>query len=487
MTQKIRNITSIVIKNFQSHRKTILNLDEGVNVIVGPSDVGKTAILRALGWVFFNEPSGDAFIRMGEKEASVEVKYDDGFSVKRIRNKSFNGYHIFHPEYDEVKKLSGFGSGVPEEIIDITGVRKFQITDDLNSGITYQTQLEGAFLLSQSKDKKAKAIGAISNVNIIDKALKLGKSYIKDYRKIVNESEEETNQIEDTLKEFDSLNDEKQSLKNLKSQYNDITNIENDKNKLSELNNRLVELNKEILYEHSVINSLEFIPNATNEYNGVNILISKGVDLNRLFMTLITVSNNISLNQKIISNTNYVDDMTILSSELSLLIKKYNSTLSVFKNLNRVEEEIKNNNIVIEKTKDVDTIIKNYIEIENVSNIYNKLRNLNNKLNQLDLELNTLIKDLDSNLYNNTCEYYNFVINKISDYFKLYPLYTSYIQVIDEYKKTLSIINNEQNEINDLLSKYIYFLKESKICPLCGAEISEEHINKIMEEYKNEL
>ena len=49
-------IKSIHLRNFQRHKKLDIDLSEGVNVIVGPSDIGKTAILRALYWLRFNRP-----------------------------------------------------------------------------------------------------------------------------------------------------------------------------------------------------------------------------------------------------------------------------------------------------------------------------------------------------------------------------------------------------------------------------------------------
>lgn len=487
MTRKIRNIKSIIIKNFQSHNKTILNLDEGVNVIVGPSDVGKTAILRALGWVFFNEPSGDSFIRMGEKEASVEIKFDDGYSVKRIRNKSFNGYHINHPDYEEIKKLSGFGSGVPDDVIEITGVKKFQITDDLNSSITYQTQLEGAFLLSQSKDKKAKAIGAISNVNVIDRALKLGKNYIKDYKREARESEEEIEHIDEKLKEFESLDLEKESLKNLDYIYKDILTLEEKKEKLTTLLSKLNNVEDGIKEEKNLINNLKFIPEATNEFNDVNLLISHGASLNRMFSMLVSNYKNINLNKNIIEKTNYIDKALSEHKIVTSLIKKYNILSNQLFNLKRVEEDILFNKKIVNETKDIDIKIKQFKEIEIISNKCNILHNLNNRLQTINYEINKISIFLDNENYQLVLNNYNYLINLISNYIKLIPLYKSLQANFEDVKFTKSIINNEQNVINDSLLKYIEFLKESKICPLCGAELNEEHINKIMEEYKYEL
>jgi len=44
-------INSLTIQNFQSHKNTTLEFDNGINIIIGQSDSGKTAIIRALNWV----------------------------------------------------------------------------------------------------------------------------------------------------------------------------------------------------------------------------------------------------------------------------------------------------------------------------------------------------------------------------------------------------------------------------------------------------
>ena len=47
-------IKKIELHNFQSHEYTEMEFDRGLNVILGNSDVGKTAILRAIKWALYN-------------------------------------------------------------------------------------------------------------------------------------------------------------------------------------------------------------------------------------------------------------------------------------------------------------------------------------------------------------------------------------------------------------------------------------------------
>ena len=72
------SITKLTLENFQSHKYTVINFDEGLNSIVGATDSGKTAIFRALKWALYNDPSGDYFIRTGEDYVSVKVELSNG-------------------------------------------------------------------------------------------------------------------------------------------------------------------------------------------------------------------------------------------------------------------------------------------------------------------------------------------------------------------------------------------------------------------------
>ncbi|MCG4585937.1 AAA family ATPase, partial [Anaerosalibacter bizertensis] len=86
----MKYIKKVVLENFQSHKYTELEFDEHLNVIVGPSDQGKSAIIRGIKWALFNEPSGNFFIREGANDCSVTVIFNDNTKIKRYKSKSKN-------------------------------------------------------------------------------------------------------------------------------------------------------------------------------------------------------------------------------------------------------------------------------------------------------------------------------------------------------------------------------------------------------------
>ena len=112
-------INSLTISNFQSHKKTGLEFDKGINVIIGPSDSGKTAILRALNWVVNNKPAGDAFRSNwgGDTRAQLQIEDINKSQIQRYKGGKGNLY-LWDEKASTIltSQFNSFGQDVPEEI-----------------------------------------------------------------------------------------------------------------------------------------------------------------------------------------------------------------------------------------------------------------------------------------------------------------------------------------------------------------------------------
>jgi len=89
-------LKKLVLENFQVHPKLSLDLDPHITCIIGPSDVGKSAVIRALRWLCQNVPDGAEFIRDGTKQAIVTLQAD--------------GKTIIHPRHR--KQLPTWSGGI---------------------------------------------------------------------------------------------------------------------------------------------------------------------------------------------------------------------------------------------------------------------------------------------------------------------------------------------------------------------------------------
>lgn len=153
-------INKLKIENFQSHRETELEFHPGVNVIVGSSDMGKSAVIRALYWACNNKPSGDGFRSHWEGDTAVRVTFPDGWVERSKSGKTKNQYRL-ETKGNEVEVFNSFNQTVPDEIVQLINM------DDLN----WHLQMSTPFLLSARAGEVAKYLNSIVNLDVIDRTV----------------------------------------------------------------------------------------------------------------------------------------------------------------------------------------------------------------------------------------------------------------------------------------------------------------------------
>lgn len=200
----MKGFRKLTIENFQSHVDTEVEFSDGLNVFVGPSDSGKSAILRSLRWVLFNQPRGSEFIRTGKSKCRVTLTLSDGVEIIRERSSSTNRYILRDPTGEE-QVFEGFGSQVPKEVLQAHQMHPIKLDQDWNLPVQFGTQLEGPFLLSETGGVRAKSIGRVSGAHMIDIALR---DTMRDRHSLsaeVRHLEEEKKRLEEALKPFENL------------------------------------------------------------------------------------------------------------------------------------------------------------------------------------------------------------------------------------------------------------------------------------------
>lgn len=161
------SLFSLTIENFQSHEKTRLKLHQGINALVGDSDCGKSAVMRALLWCITNAPQGVAHVSNWAKNKKGDIKERcevcigaSGGVVTRTRSKDENGY-MLDDGSPEARKFSALRTDVPAEV-----------ADALNVGpVNIQRQLDPPFLISATPGEAARYINSLVDLQVIDEAL----------------------------------------------------------------------------------------------------------------------------------------------------------------------------------------------------------------------------------------------------------------------------------------------------------------------------
>ena len=186
--KRLTLIKRIVIENFQSHKHTAIELSSGVNAIVGTSNSGKTAILRALLWVINNRPRGNAFIRHGQTEANVGLHLDSGCVISRNRNSKNNKYNICNDGEAGIS-FEALGGDVPEEV---SALLNF-------SDINVQEQLSPYFLVLESPGKIGQYINGIVKLDEIDEVVKNLSGKIRKSDDAVASAQDDINALQEKI------------------------------------------------------------------------------------------------------------------------------------------------------------------------------------------------------------------------------------------------------------------------------------------------
>lgn len=479
----MKYIEKVILENFQSHKNSVIEFDSQLNVIVGPSDSGKTAILRGIRWALYNEPSGDYFIREGESECSVTIVFNDGTKIKRYRSKTRNSYFLYDSNNNETK-FEGFGISVPQEIIDKTGIKKILLDSDLSSAINLSDQLEGSFLLSERGSTRASSMGRLVGVNIIDDALR---ETLKDSRNLASNKrniDENILELEKELTEYDYLEELGKKINDIEVIRDKIQIKSNTLSKYKVFLEKILYLSqekKELYYYvdklkgiHLLDNTLNHISSSINRYeyfNKQNNIIYK-LSLNKKEnIKIINAYKNINLAEK------HIEKMDSLYN-LQLRLNKIKSKLQI------VTLEIDKLTLLSNKLQSIDLVQENIKKINNSTQQLENLKNIKDKEYSLRKSLAIgnkyvdQLKDIDK-VSNIQIELQNklYLVNKLIKLSSIYTLNN------EDIKSEKTLLHEYKDSIEKQLIEYKDVLLKQGTCPLCFSTIDNNKASHIISHY----
>lgn len=213
----MKHIRRVLIENFQSHARTELTFSPGLNVIIGPSDNGKSAVLRAIRWALYNEPRGTEFVRHGARECRVTVTMSDGAEVVRELLLSKSGAsgrsrYIVRVPGKEPQVFEGFGAQVPLEVLRAHGMPQVQLDTDKRVLLNLGSQLEGPFLMAESGSFRARALGRLLGVHVVDAAVRNTQKDLRTAKNDVAKLEERLQRYDEELQQFADIPEQEARL-----------------------------------------------------------------------------------------------------------------------------------------------------------------------------------------------------------------------------------------------------------------------------------
>lgn len=379
-------INSIVLNNFQSHASTRLDLHQGVNVIIGGSDQGKSAILRGFNWVYSNKPGGTGYISKWIKTPKGSIKKGQETSVslfkgekeiKRFRNEK-NGYIV------DGKHLEAIGSDVPEEV-----------SNFLNLGdVNIQKQLDSPFLISYTSGEVSRFFNKLVDLETIDKTISLSGSKKRATTASIKVAEKALAEHVEKLEAYDWIDSVEKKLVGLEGLEKRKIEVTSKYNKLSRLSNEIDRLEERIRENEKRCHSEERVVELLSKSSSYVDVSKQVVRLNRCVLS-IEKSEVASIEaSKVISQESRVGELDckvqvynakrIERDSLNLQFAKCETAMSVLEEVEFVLQENKlkavdslENSIKDWQTQKTlrDSLFKIYNRVEKLTTIidYNKV------------------------------------------------------------------------------------------------------------------
>lgn len=348
------------LRNFQSISKAELEFVQGINVIVGQSNSGKSAIIRAIKGAILNPKGSQKFIKHGEDKLLVSIKYLDN-DINWTRTNKESKYEVNGEKYLKV------GNSNLTKIIDKSGF----VLDENDQLMNVEGELELPFPFDKGPTDLfklfEKSIFCVSDSALILKTIKADEDNInKDKATAKYELERFNNKLKalSSLQEEIDLNKIKKSKADLESKFFELEKLQDKYGKVVEGYNagkKLKEVKEEItpFDINSYIKLLEDINKLENinkladvlkqEKEEVNTCVdfSKYNKLVQDYETLINTYKILSANKETKEEVSNVSDI----EKYVKLVKDYKTYCNVIKRYKQVNSDLEANKKTIANLK----------------------------------------------------------------------------------------------------------------------------------------
>jgi exonuclease SbcC len=323
-------IQSLEITNFQSHAETELEFNPGVNVIIGSSDSGKTAIIRALRWVIWNRPSGDSIRSHWGGITSVKLETEDAIIITRSKDK--DDKYISHITGEQDLEFKAFGTSVPEEISSLLNINE----------INLQQQLDSPFLLSETPGEVAKHFNKVAKLDKIDTANQNINGWIRTIKQDIDSGIQYQAKWCVELKKFDHLEKfeaEVEVLEEMDKRYVTAlqrqTKLETFISNIKDVNADIKELKPLLELEEPINNILDLINKRAEED-------LKEVKLDKLICQVKEIQVEIEQQKELITIEIPVNNLLKLYEDINIIESQRNLLFKVINNISNIKYNLEN-------------------------------------------------------------------------------------------------------------------------------------------------
>jgi len=285
------HIERIRIRGYQAHEDTDMQLGPGLNVITGPTDSGKTAIIRAVRWVAFNDPTGEAFLNKKVGEVEVTIYMSNGVHVTKRRKSKKTTYQVSTiPEPFEKAE-------VPLEVTQALGIDK-QTFGDFIAALNFSYQLDPPFLISETASAGAKILGKIAGTEAVDFAIKDVAKDTYAERQVRAQAERDVERVDMKLAEFVELTTMREQLTLCEARVADLAKEAERVDDMKQLTAQYNAVQLQLSTYQQQLDKLAGLPTLIDKLANIDEVQARHTSLLTLYSQFININNDLRAAQE---------------------------------------------------------------------------------------------------------------------------------------------------------------------------------------------
>jgi len=345
-------IKKICIRNFQSHENSEIIFHPNFNAIIGPTNSGKSSIVRALNFLFFNEPWNQSFMR-NNKKVIIDAVINET-KLRRIKSDKDN-YISLISEKNKIPEceFNNFGYKMPMEIVDFTKLYFIELDEGQKINMNIVNQFERIFLLNDSGAIRAKFIHKLSGIHIIDNILRDTNKDIKELNMNIKNKNEQLNKLKKDLELLYYVNIKKKKMEDINNKIKILKENIDKINKLEDLYDKILKWRQDkekIVEQIEKLNKINFY--LIDKLEDYEVKINRLKEIKENYIELIKKYKKIDEKKQKFENIdfklinileNYKNEMDVLE-KLNIEIENFEKNLqNVYIHYNNILREFSNN------------------------------------------------------------------------------------------------------------------------------------------------
>jgi exonuclease SbcC len=335
-------IKKVVLKNLLSHKNSVLEFVPGLNIIIGETKAGKSAILDGIDWFRTGRPPGDTIRSNWGGQTNLSVTNDSG-RMWRTKGDDINEYGLNGQRFTMDKKKTP-----PQEILNALNINE----------INFKDQFSSHFLLTDTPGKVAEHYNQITHLDFFDDGRQKIQKWITGLDQKIKDEKQEEKRLNEALKNYEDIPEIEKEIEHLEQMEKNKKEIEDSTRDLENLLTTIRQVKEDIDQEEQTVSMEKEVNDLIGLIEKKRELESQISQIGSLLESIEKTSGELEKEKQTVSMEKDVDELIGLMQKKERIEGEVFELDSLFYFIDKYEKEIEKDRQIVAHEIEVDNLLE---------------------------------------------------------------------------------------------------------------------------------